>query len=203
MINICVPVLRRYDLLRGMLASAQYGADHFWIIDNGMQPQKIHDAVFGIDRPFNVYHPPHPMGIAESWNWFIRNVDEERIITNDDVIFSLQSIPIIASTPGDIVFACGYSCFLIRNSCTHSVGLFDETISPGYGYFEDCDYSFRIDAMVKDGYRVVMADARNAGVKHIGSQTWQSGTPEEIDEHWRKFNIAKANFLKKWGRLPE
>lgn len=186
-----------------MLASAQYGADHFWIIDNGMQPQKIHDAVFGIDRPFNVYHPPHPMGIAESWNWFIRNVDEERIITNDDVIFSLQSIPIIASTPGDIVFACGYSCFLIRNSCTHSVGLFDETISPGYGYFEDCDYSFRIDAMVKDGYRVVMADARNAGVKHIGSQTWQSGTPEEIDEHWRKFNIAKANFLKKWGRLPE
>ncbi len=40
-------------------------------------------------------------------------------------------------------------------------------------------------------------------VNHLGSQTNKMASPQEIQDHHRKFDLAKNNFIKKWGHLPE
>lgn len=192
MISVCIPVIKRYDMLAKLLYSLSFSAaqpDAVHIINNGNKPLESDGNVY-------VHTPSTPMGVAESWNWFIRNVPEERIICNDDIIFSPDSIATIVNTAGDFVFDNnGFSCFLIRDRCVELVGLFDETISPGYAYFEDVDYAYRM-------IQVLTPDRRpriDAGITHAGSSTWQSGTDDEIKEHWRRFSIAQKNFKNKWG----
>lgn len=192
MISICVPVLRRYDLLRELmlsLASSTVQPDAVFIINNGNEHLES-------SSNFYVHKPDCPLGVAESWNWFIRNVPEERIICNDDIQFSPDSIQTIVETPADFVFMnnCGFSCFLIRDRCVQLAGEFDETISPGYAYYEDVDYSYRMTQVPE--LRRLRIDA---GIIHEGSSTWRAGTSEEINDHWRRFFIAKYNFEKKWG----
>lgn len=137
------------------------------------------------------------MGVAESWNWFIENVPEERVICNDDVNFAPDSLERLVATKGDIVSAgCGFSCFVIRDSCVRKIGLFDESISPGYGYYEDDDYMARLR---RGGLHFASIDC---GVAHLVSQTLKSFTEAEMQEHHRKFHIARANFVSKWGMMP-
>lgn len=197
--SICVPTLRRYDKLRELLSSLRGSTitpDCVYVVDNGLNPSRIDEAFVGCDLPFVVYTPDAPMGVAESWNWFLHNLPEERIICNDDIQFSPDSIQTIVDTPGDLVFMnnCGFSCFLIRDKCVELVGEFDETISPGYAYYEDVDYAYRMIQV--EGLRRPRIDA---GILHEGSSTWQAGTAAEVKEHWRKFFVAKSNFEKKWG----
>lgn len=194
MVNVCVPVLRRYDLLRELVHSLSRSAvqpDKVYIIDNGNEMLEERCA------NWHVHKPSRPLGVAESWNWFIRNVPEDRIICNDDIQFSPHSIDTIVNTPGDFVFMnnCGFSCFLIRDRCVELVGEFDESISPGYAYFEDVDYAYRMIQVLPPERRPRI----DAGIAHEGSATWRSGTPEEIKEHWRRFSLAQANFKAKWG----
>lgn len=202
MINICVPVLRRYDLLRSLFQSL-YGStvplNRVWVIDNGRDESRLHHAIFDSPTEVSVHTPDEPLGLAASWNWFLRNVPEERIITNDDITFAPQSIEQIVGSPGDLVWAgFGFSCFLIRDSCVTKLGYFDEEISPGYGYYEDEDYLQRLDG---HGTRDPSADARNvdAGLHHVHSATLQAATHEQLLEHHRRFKIAQSNYAKKWG----
>ena len=143
MISICIPVLRRYDLLRGLLLSLRDSTampDKIAIVNNGKDHKRLLAAVentLDLNRvAFDILEPVEPMGVAESWNWFIKNIPEERIICNDDVVFSRESVEKIVACPYDLVWTkeAGFSCFLIRDACVQKVGLFDETISPGYGY---------------------------------------------------------------------
>lgn len=204
MIAVCVPCLRRYDKLSLLLASLKHSTiipDCVYIVDNGRNSDLVDQAFAGCDLPFVVvYTPDEPMGVAASWNWFLRNVPEERIICNDDITFAPDSIDTIVNTPGDLVFMnnCGFSCFLIRDNCVRLVGEFDETISPGYAYYEDVDYAYR---MVQCA--AVVRPRIDAGIIHEGSSTWQAGTTDEVREHWRRFHLAKANFKAKWGFAPE
>jgi hypothetical protein len=201
--TVCVPVLRRYDLLRGLLLSLASGTvlPRVSIIDNGRNPEKLAEAIAGVDAlKIDTFSPNQPMGVAESWNWFIKNVEGDRIITNDDVVFAPESVEKIVACPYDLVWTkeAGFSCFLIRDECVRVIGLFDEMISPGYGYYEDCDYMQRVDgrgtrdAMIKRGDVV-------CGVEHLKSQTLESYTRAELNEHHRKFRIAQGNYIKKWG----
>jgi hypothetical protein len=93
---------------------------------------------------------------------------------------------------------CGFSCFCIRDRCVELVGEFDETISPGYAYYEDVDYAYRMIQVPE-----IRRPRIDAGIIHVGSSTWRSGSPEEIKDHWRRFYAAKANFEKKWGFTVE
>jgi uncharacterized protein YggE len=74
--------------------------------------------------------------------------------------------------------------------------MFDESISPGYAYFEDMDYLRRmrlagvIDAVVE------------CGVKHVQGATLAAYSPEELDDHHRKFQLAQANYTAKWRGKP-
>jgi hypothetical protein len=183
-----------HKLLRS-LESSTVQPDSIYVINNGDgEVQSSGNIVTYIHKP------AAPLGVAESWNWFIRNVPQERIICNDDVQFSPHSIETLINTEGDLVFTneCGFSCFLIRDRCVELVGEFDETISPGYAYYEDVDYAYRMVQVPE-----IRRPRIDAGIIHEGSATLKSRTPDEVKEHWRRFFTAKANFEHKWGFTVE
>lgn len=201
--NLCVPILKRYDLFRELLLSLRDSTvtpDAIYVANNGMDNDALSAALHDtIDARVIVMTPEHPMGLAESWNWFIEQTEGDRLITNDDITFSPHSLEAFQNADGDLIEHVGInmcSCFLLRDSCIAKVGVFDETISPGYAYFEDCDYAERI-ALVG-----AKRTAIDCGVKHVGSATNQVLTPDEMDEHHRKFLIAQENFINKWKRMP-
>lgn len=203
MIHLCVPVLKRYDLLRDLLASLKFSTSlsllELHVINNGHDFARLNTALLASPVKPQVHEPEWSMGVAESWNWFLRNVPEDRIIANDDVTFAPNSLEKLAATDADLAWAAGngFSCFLIRDSCVEKVGLFDEDISPGYGYYEDEDYLQRLDGR---GTREPLARAMNVecGVKHFHSATLKAASHHEILEHHRKFKIAQSNYIKKW-----
>lgn len=197
MINVCVPVLKRYDLLEKLIESLAKGTvkpDTVYVMDNGGRCWRPEKSLLTLE----ILTPTKPLGVAESWNWFIQNVPEERVIVNDDVEFGVISLAKAVEPKEDIVFVggLGFSCFVIRDSCIQKVGLFDEAISPGYGYYEDEDYMTRIRKE-----RATMADV-SCSMEHSRSSTIAVNTPEELEEHHRKFRIAQRNYVEKWGGMP-
>jgi len=196
MINVCVPVLKRYDLLRDLVASLPSGV-MLHIINNGRDAARLSAALAG--REAHVLTPPDPMGVAESWNWFLANVPEERVIVNDDVTFAPDSLAKLLAPKTDMTFAqgIGFSCFVIRNRAVKRIGVFDESISPGYAYYEDDDYMAR---MRRGG--VSATDVVDSGIVHLRSSTLEKNTEAEMQEHHRRFHIARANFVEKWGMMP-
>jgi GT2 family glycosyltransferase len=172
--------------------------DKLWVFDNGRDNERLDLTLRGASMSVHVERPEKLVGLAVAWNWFLTNVPEERIISNDDIQFRQDSIGKIISSPADLVWAgFGFSCFLIRGACVRKIGLFDETISPGYAYYEDEDYLQRLDGR---GTREPSAIAANvdAGLIHEHSATLRAATHEQILEHHRKFKIAQANYIKKW-----
>ena len=194
MINVCVPVFKRYDMLKKLVASVPV-QHQIHIIDNGRNAGLLSWALGG--REAFVKIPDAPMGLAESWNWFINNVPEDRCITNDDIEFAPNSLERMAAAKADFVSGSfGFSCFFIRQGCIDHVGLFDEAISPGYAYFEDMDYLRRMRAAG------VVDDVVECGVLHHQSQTVKAFSPEEMQEHNRKFYLAQENYTRKWASNP-
>ena len=202
-LHLCIPVLKRYDLLRGLLLSLRESTvpvEVLHIVDNGRNENALHEALLDtIPTRLDVLTPPKALGLAESWNYMIRHSSDERLIANDDLEFAPDSLRLLMETPGDLVSAARInmcSCFILRDSCVEKVGYFDEQISPGYAYFEDNDYAERMtDAGAVRGNV-------EAHVTHKGSQTIAVYTHEEQMEHNRKFNLAQENFVKKWGFHP-
>lgn len=206
MINVCVPVLNRYDLLRELLlslAESDVLPSAVHIVDNGRDQGELGAAIADVERVFHieVFVPRKAMGLAESWNWFMRNVPEQRLIVNDDITFAPESIEKILSTKGlfvsPIARTNAFSCFLISQECYDRTGEFDESISPGYAYFEDCDYAQRMDAI-----GIQITSVEDTGIVHTGSQTIKIFDYEKTIEHHRRFKVARANFFKKWGAMP-
>lgn len=200
MLNVCVPVLNRYDLARKMLESLRCSTlvpDAVYVMNNGMD-RVATEALIGIIPYTVVINPNRPLGVAESWNWFINNVEGDRIITNDDIEFAPESLARMVESPLDFVSCTfGFSCFLLRDACIARVGLFDEEISPGYGYFEDMDYLRRMKAAgVEDA--VV-----SCGVVHHQSSTPRAFTPAQRHAHDTRFLLAQTNYAKKWAEGPD
>lgn len=205
MVNLCVPVLNRYDLLTRLLQSVEQSLvqpNLISIIDNGRDSHTLERCICdtGPMGPLVVHTPNQNLGVAASWNWFLRNVPEDRLIVNDDITFAPQSIGDLARTEGDFVTGLmdenSFSCFILRESAVRKVGLFDERISPDYGYFEDCDYGERMNRAK------VSIVGVECGVKHLKSQTQRAMSVAERKEHKRRVELAQANFIKKWGRMP-
>lgn len=200
MIHVCVPVLKRYDLFRELLVSLQRSSVQpmVHVVDNGKDSGRLAAAMFAAPGLMtDVYAPHAPMGLAETWNWFIDNVPEDRVIANDDVTFAPGSLRALADEREAFV-SCGFgfSCFLIRDACVAQVGLFDEAISPGYAYFEDMDYLRRMRlAGVVD--KVV-----DCGVEHRQSATLEAFTANEWKAHHERFTLAATNYKAKWAGDP-
>lgn len=207
MINVCVVTFNRYDLLRKLLLSLQVSTlrpTSIWIVDNGRNAEKMLEATEGIPDAFVV--PIHPdegheqVSQAAAFNWFLKNVPEERVISNDDVVFASDSLQIFADTPGDVVVNQYHGCMLIRDSCIEKIGYYDETISPGYLFFEDCDYFHRMHLA---GIEPTLVDTHAVhGVEQKGSQSIQAFTEDQWNRHHPRFLRAQANYVAKWGGMP-
>lgn len=205
MIELCIPVLKRYDLLKGLLVSLNTSTIKpvVRIIDNGRNEMLLREALSVYQGEVYAFTPSIPLGVAESWNNFIANTEDPRVIANDDLVFAPDSLEKLLATDADIAWAagCGFSCFLLRDNCVEQVGLFDENISPGYGYYEDEDYLQRIDGR---GTKTPIVKAINVecGVVHLKSQSLPT-TEAGILEHHRKFKLAQFNYVKKYGLEQE
>lgn len=207
MITICIPTLNRYDLLVKLIESAENGGvtpDKYLIIDNGNRIDFTHPKL-------EIYKPGKNIGVAASWNWLIRNSQEIRIICNDDIEFHYDTLRIILENYGEryIIYPAFvdrsniYSFFTISDYIFNLVGEFDEKLSPNYGYFEDNDYDFRVKEIIeREGKIVIDYLGVPCGYNHLGSATLKNMSDQQTREHHRKFNIARENFKRKWGRLP-
>lgn len=203
MVNICVPVLKRYDLLRQMVASCERSItkpDAYYIINNGRDEKQLMAALGDFDIAAKVHTPKKALGVAASWNWFIAHVAEERVIVNDDVTLAPTSLTTLLASRADLVIAkdCGFACYVMRDACVKKIGLFDETISPGYAYYEDEDYLQRLDGRGTREPSAVM-ETLDVGVRHTKSSTLIAASHHEILEHHEKFLIAQRNYAQKWG----
>lgn len=201
-VSVCVPVLKRYDLLRELLLSLHVSTitpEAVYVIDNGHDAAKLAEALSATPVPTFVETPPTNLGVAASWNHFIGETEDDRVIVNDDVTFAPESLAILTSCPADLVWAAGFgfSCFVIRDACVEKLGLFDEMLSPGYGYYEDEDYLQRLDGR---GTLPRKATAENVEcfIKHTHSATLKAGSHADLMEHHRKFKIAQGNYIRKW-----
>jgi GT2 family glycosyltransferase len=204
-IAVCVPTLKRYDLLAKLIASLENDSlkpDQYLIMDNGstltrsMLPQTFGEVKIYKNAIGNI-------GVAKSWNFFIYNHPEDiRIICNDDIIFHEDFIKNSVEQFDENAILCpmlanAFSCFILPNKVIQKIGLFDENISPNYGYFEDNDYSRR---MMLIGMEIKLSN--NTILTHSKSSTLQSFNAIERKEHDKKFQLAQANYIKKWGGVP-
>lgn len=202
-INICIPTLNRYDKLSLLLDSLEKGSlmpNNVYILDNG--------GNLTVDRKYNfevhVFKYGINLGVAGSWNWFIDNIPELRLICNDDLIFREHSLktfvenshPEIISSPEGMA-SNAYSCFIFPNKTLELIGRFDDSISPNYAYFEDNDYAYRLKLKGLSLYIV-----GNVDISHDHSSTLKAFSETQRSEHHRKFNKARDNYKRKWGGLP-
>jgi len=204
-VNLCIPTLNRYDLLVKCIESAEAGTlkpINYYIIDNGtklfmdMLPKKLESKITLIKAKYN-------LGVAMSWNWFLHNVKDHILISNDDIEFYPESIEKLMEGYDENFSiypaegATSFACMSFPRKIINDVGYFDETLSPHYAYFEDNDYHWR---MRLKGYDI--KDIAGCKVMHENSGTMKKYTPFELELHHHKFRLAQARYLAKWGDLP-
>lgn len=202
-ISLCVPVLKRYDLLRELLLSLHRSTvmpEAVYIINNGLDSAKLEEALVASPVTVLVETPEANLGVAASWNRFIMETEDDRVIVNDDITFAPESLALLTAPDCDLVWGdgLGFACFIIRDACVEKIGLFDESISPGYGYYEDEDFLQRLDGRGTKP-RAATATTVWCGAKHFHSATLKASSHEEVMEHHRKFKIAQRNYAKKWN----
>lgn len=200
-VTICIPTLSRYDLLQKCIESIDGGEvrpDYIYIIDNG---NKLHDQDWWRGRSDIVtFTPGYNLGVAASWNYFIQHTVDIRIFCNDDILFYPETLKVMLEEYEDdklcFVEGSGFSLFFLSDKVIKKVGMFDEDISPGYAYFEDNDYQYRAKLAGVDGKDI------QTRATHFASATLKALTPEQLESHHRKFNVARAYYYAKWGGGP-
>jgi GT2 family glycosyltransferase len=210
LLNVCFPTLKRYDLLRESIETLERGEvrpTDIWVIDNGggliSEPSLEFVGNFGIKHHYVKFG--YNLGCAASWNWFAKNVPDQRIISNDDIRFQPDTLKLMSLayddssilSPVSIIGSNSFSCFTLPTKLYESVGEFDEKISPNYAYFEDVDYSRRLRLA---GFNLLGIPSCYVG--HFGSSTLKSYTESELAAHHKKFRIARDNYVRKWGGAP-
>lgn len=206
MVNLCVTIRNRYDMIRAMILSAYAGTvkpDHVYIIDNGRQPGLLLPELNGIPNwtMVDISLSPEPgqfsWSLARSLNWFMALVSEERIIAHDDLTFSPDSIERFVAVPGHFLLDTALGILTIRDSCVEAVGFHDETISPGFYRYEDCDYQHRMALL--DIYPVMV----DCGINHTPNGTMRGYSKMELDDYYSRQGLAEQNYIRKWGGPPQ
>ena len=221
-ITLCVPTLSRYDLLARAVSSARAGAlppSRVLVIDNGgglaeymrtrpdVWPAELAAAVEVHTFPQPGAPPGKPsvrnLGVAASWNWFMRNVPQDYVvISNDDVGFRPRTIEALVATaekmPGQVFFCASvgqaFSLYLLRKRALDLVGPFDENFWPAY--FEDGDYARRLALL---GQR---ENFSGEGYEHEGSATVRVADPDMRRRHHGWFDANSKYYVRKWGGPP-
>lgn len=203
-INICIPTFNRYDRLEALISSLLVGSvvPNIYVIDNGGEIK--HRLNSELLSEINVHNPSLNIGVAKAWNWFAKNVSEIRIISNDDIIYTSTAIEkLVAGYVDDclifpqVIDINQFSCFILPDKLIERVGYFDEGISPNYAYFEDNDFSYRMQLL---GANKVKVDG--ISIFHNPSSTLRAYSSAQLALHHKRFEIAKKNYVAKWGGLP-
>ncbi len=206
MVTLCTPTLNRYDLVHKLILSAEQGSlvpDRYCVVDNGGElklelPQPIMDKV-------HLYRPESNIGVAASWNYFLRTYPDYVIISNDDIEVGPNTIAAMvdaAEAEPESLFFCidsaginAWSFFLERTKSLEIIGPYDENFWPAY--FEDND---RYRRYVLAGYEV--QKAQNAEFYHFGSATLAAYTAEQREKHHEYFRRNREYYISKWGGEP-
>jgi GT2 family glycosyltransferase len=205
-VTLCIPTLNRYDLLDRVIQSAEAGIvkpDFYHIIDNGTKLGL--DFASYISNKIKITRPYKNLGVAASWNLFIHDNNDIRIVCNDDVIFYEDTVKRLVDgfDENNVTYPLGipstnsFSCYTLPNKVVKDVGLFDEKISPGYAYYEDNDYHRR---MLSLGHDIV--GIKDCKLWHDNSSTMKNYSKEELENHHTRFKRATYNYKMKWGGLP-
>jgi GT2 family glycosyltransferase len=199
-VSIAVPVLNNYIGLFNLIKSTEKGTvipDHYYVMDNGNKFSE-YSATFkelGLEtmKRLNIIQPEFNIGVAASWNWFVKNTQEERIISNDDIVFGKVTVEQMVNSSGGLVTVDGFSLFLIRDYLINQLGYFDEDISKNYAFFEDNDYFYR---MKLAGVKETHVDS---DIIHNHSTTLRNYSQDELEQHHKRFRRARAYYEAKWG----
>jgi hypothetical protein len=200
MITLCVTVFRRHDLLLGMLESAWAGTvvpQALVIIDQVGRPELLRPALrhvpYWVERD-TVYLGDDAGSEASAINFYLRRVEEERVIAHEDVIFGSRSLEQFLSVSDPFVIDASMGVMTYRDVCVERAGYYDTTISPGSFLYCDVDYEDRLAHV--DIHPVVIP----CGVQHLVNGTRKSYGPSEDAEFWRRAEVARKNYERKWGR---
>lgn len=202
-----VPVLKRYDLLEKLIASAEAGTlkpDTYLIVDNGgelrsrLERSQPLDLARARGAEVLVLSPVQNIGVAASWNAILEKAgDEPVVISNDDVELDRRTLEdlmdayevrldelLISDAGAD---AGGWCLFIQSPELMKTVGPYDESFSPAY--YEDSDYRWRMKLV---GIEPALVEA---SFKHAVRGSWS----EESRKHIRR---SLEQFERKWGGDP-
>lgn len=211
-VTLCIPTIRRFDLLHDCIYSAITGSrppDKISIIDNsgGLFTSDGHRHKLDnmCNQVIDVITPSNNLGVARSWNTFLSLYDDIVIISNDDICFKNNLIeeiekawyekPEYALFYPSAAYTSMFALFTLRKEAFTAVGLFDEEFYPAY--FEDNDYYYRMRINNLQVYCVTSTD-----YAHVGSATLKTYTDDEKENHSQNFRRLKSYYIEKWGGSP-
>lgn len=207
MITLCVPTIRRYDLLAQLLVpSAERNTrppDRYYIIDNG---GGLDAAAYGLPtEKTTVFNPGRNLGVAASWNQAHRANEEWVIMACDDMdLYSttIEALIAAAETHPEIGFFFPqmnahtmFGVYLQRRWCFEKVGPYDENFWPAY--YEDNDYCRRLELAGMSTMEVP-----NCGMNHVVSATLKTYNEDEMAAHHARFEALGEYYQRKWGGMP-
>lgn len=201
-----VPVLKRYDLLERLLASAEAGSQNpsgYLIVDNGgefrarIESSDIVRRLLERGADVRVLEPGSNIGVAAAWNAILDEAGEKLVvISNDDVELGAETISTLLATEDGTERllladagpdASGWCLFLHSRSLFKRIGPYDESFYPAY--YEDSDYRWR---MKLEGLEPVLV---KTDFKHAVRGSWS----DESKKHIRR---GLEQFERKWGGDP-
>ena len=211
--TVCIPTLRRYDLLLRLCLSLNSESCRdlglrVCILDNGGELldsslwRRSKDQ-FDFASP-EVIVPKYNLGVAGSWNFFIQRFGS-CIIANDDVVFARETIESFSAAsmafPEVVIFegkdsVAGFSTFYVNKSdFWMEMGGFDELFNPAY--FEDNDCRHRLRLVGRPVKKIFLN-----GWHHDNSSTLASGDASYKRMHWCLYQRNRSYYIHKWGGLP-
>lgn len=199
MIVFGAPVIRRYDLLAGLLGSLHTQTqqpDRVVVVDNGNDAAKLPCCPA---LPAQVISPGRNVGCAGAWNLIIDQASAPEdivIISNDDIELMPESISMIvqAAQRSELVIAHNFSLFSVRRSLVDKIGFFDEHFFPSY--YEDNDFHRRVKLAGASWEHIACP------CTHAGSASLTVLSAEEQKAVRIRIGKCKSQYLRKWGGVP-
>lgn len=212
-IILCIPTLRKFDLLEKCIQSAKNGTKKplaYVIIDNS--GGKMPTDNYANDDTVDILVPENNLGVAASWNTMLYYAMQKYpgayvIIANDDIEFlpdTLEKFDQAMSSTNEVIYctsglheANAFSLFGLKPKYTlDTVGSFDAGFYPGY--MEDGDFNRRMNLLGYQLYRVP-----DCGCKHVGSATIKTYTEQERMIHDMQFRRNTLRYVLKHGGTPD
>lgn len=185
-------------MLAACLASACAGSvrpSTITIVDQARRPDLIEAALGQVHCPVHTINLGDKRGCeASAINWYLNNVEEERVIAHDDVVFGPTSLEKFVRTPGVFVIDATQGVLTYRNAARDLAGLYDAEISPNFYRYCDVDYE---DRLAQWGIHPTVVDC---GIIHTPNGTMAGYSPEQLADYQQRHEIARRNYEAKWGR---